>query len=300
MFSILCATDLSAGADEALRQADELARLFDAGLEVLHVVPSPFRTYPLFPQLHQREVATLPGLLEHAAGLLQERVAAITGRSPEETTLVVRDGFPYAVVVERALETGADLLIVGAVGSGAVSPHRLGAVAEKVLRYAHCPVLVARPGPGTRTILAATDLSDPSLPAITTAAELARLLGGSLTVVHNLDISTQVVAWGMDMPIIPAISYETLDRLASEAREHLLEALERHSVAAEAVVTRGLPSAAILELAAKLAARLVVVGTRGRTGLARVLLGSVASDVAREAPCSVLAVRLHRNGKDGS
>lgn len=298
MRKILCATDLSSGADEALRQADALARLAGSSLEVLHVVPSPLRSYPLFPHLHQREASALPGLVERAAVLLGERVRAATGRGPEESSLVVRDGVPYAEVVRRAEEAGADLLVVGAAGATGTRP--LGDVAEKVLRNAPCPVLVARPACGAEAVLAATDLSDPSLPAITEGARFALLRSAPLTVLHNVDVVAADVAFGMAVPGLPVVPPDGREGLVSGARAHLLDALVRSGVAAGTIVTTGDPAASILRAAAELPAGLVVLGTHGRTGLARLLLGSVASEVARSATCPVLAVRLRAGDRNGA
>ncbi len=297
MRKILCATDLSSGADEALRQADALARLTGASLEAIHVVPSPLRSYPLFPQLHQREASELPGLIERAAELLGDRVAAVTGREPDDASLVVRDGVPYAAVVERAEETGADLLVVGAAGATGGRP--LGDVAEKVLRNAPCPVLVARATAGAEAVLAATDLSDPSLPALTEAARVAMLRDVPLTVLHNVDVMAADVAFGLAVPGLPIAPENRSEGLVSEARAHLLDALVRSGVAARTIVTTGDPAASILKAAAELPAGLLVIGTRGRTGLARLLLGSVASEVARSATCPVLAVRLGSPARNG-
>ncbi len=126
MRTILCPTDLSTGADEALRQASALARLHGARLEPLLVIPSPLRSDPLFPRLYQRSVSELPQFVERAAAVLAERVAAVTGRGHDEFSTTVRDGVPYGVIVERAAEV------------------LLGSVAESVARHAPCSVLAVR------------------------------------------------------------------------------------------------------------------------------------------------------------
>lgn len=297
MRTILCTTDLSSGADEALRQADALARLHGAKLETLLVLPSPLRGDPLFKELNEREVSGLPRIVERVTALLGERVAAITGREPGEISTTVREGVPYAVIVDRAAKVDADLVVVGSTGATVVPRHRLGEVAEKVLRHAPCAVLVARPNQNHKGILAASDLSDLSLPAITVAAELSRLRGEPLTVVHNFDFSPAGIDWGTSMAFVPIISQDDLADAVKSSHAALQSVLARLRVTADAVVTRGAPAASILTLCEELQVSTVVVGTRGRTGLARVLLGSVAEAVARHAPCSVLAARP-REGSD--
>src|SRR5439155_8388844 len=89
------------------------------------------------------------------------------------------------------------------------------------------------------------------------------------------------------------ISDEQVRKLKELARERLDDAFKQLHIHGQALVTRGPAEIALIETAAHLKADLLVVGTVGRTGLRRVLLGSVAGTVVREAPCSVLVVRLH-------
>ena len=79
------------------------------------------------------------------------------------------------------------------------------------------------------------------------------------------------------------------------AQERLEEALKQAHVTADALVTVGSAGTAIIEVASEEKAQLIVVGTVGRTGLRRALLGSVAEAVAKGAPCSVLVVRTDRD-----
>ena len=104
---------------------------------------------------------------------------------------------------------------------------------------------------------------------------------------------------------VPAVSYETelayptgaMERLIAEAKHHLANAVrDATDLGARRVSSRfvaGLPRDQIVELAADPAIELVVIGTRGRSGIAELRLGSVAAYVVRHAPCSVLAVHEH-------
>ena len=288
---IFCATDFSEAADEAIRQADQLARVHNAQLQVYHAMPSALSSHPLFPQLDAQALSDRPSLEARLLEALAERVTALTGRGDEDVYLQVGEGEPYAAIVSRAERSAADLIVVG--GQGPAN-RLLGDVAERVVRYAHCPVLVARPEPKSGMLLVGTDLSDPSMLAVSVAAEQARLREARVTVVHSLDLPDPTASQPRpDLGDLIGAS-KTLDRegLQSQALERLSAAIARFNLAADAVVTEGHPASDLPLLAEELKADLVIVATAGRTGISRVMQGSVAEAVARESPCSVLVVRL--------
>lgn len=294
--SIVCASDLSEGADEAIRQAGILSQAYGASLEVLYVTSSPDGGHPALAHLrrHPRARAALEAARERARKELTSRVASLTGASSNEAKVLVAEGVPYAAIVQRADEVGADLIVVGSEGATGLGMQHLGEVAVRVVRHAHRSVLVARPGPGSGKILAATDFSDPSLPALTSAAEEARRRGASLTVVHNVDPELDAFGPEVVATLLQLFSHDFMAEVGRGARDRLLEVLRRLGVDGEAVITHGAASASILRLAEDLPADLVVVGNSGGTGLAGVLVGSVAERVVRWAPCSVLVVRRRR------
>jgi nucleotide-binding universal stress UspA family protein len=102
-------------------------------------------------------------------------------------------------------------------------------------------------------------------------------------------------AAGVGLPFvhgIPGISIRAIDDLQAAAQGRLQAALIRFGIDGDAIAKSGLAAQTIVDRAASVSAELVVVGTHGRTGLARLTLGSTAEAVMRSAPCSVLAVRL--------
>jgi len=102
-------------------------------------------------------------------------------------------------------------------------------------------------------------------------------------------------AAGLGLPFvdgISGISIRTIEDLQTAAQGRLQDALIRLGIDGEAIAKVGPAAQTIVDLAASASAELVVVGTRGRTGLARLTLGSTAEAVLRSAPCSVLVVRL--------
>lgn len=282
---VLVATDFSETADLALVEAHE--RVGPAGaLAVCYA-------------RHGQPAAILPGAgdsppprtTEETSEAVAARVVARTGRPRDSFVVAIDDGEPYAAIVRRAETWAADLVVVGYRGATGLAQVWLGGVAEKVARFAHCPVLVVRPRPDSRRIVVGTDFSDPALPAVRAACDEARRIDGRVTLVHAIEMPLMLPdAAGLTGA---EVSVPLLEDLETDANQKLLAAMEACQVPGEHRLTRERPAVALVRLAEASGADLVVVGTRGRSGISRMLLGSTAEVVVRTAPCSVLVVRLH-------
>ncbi len=293
---ILCATDLSADADLAVVAADEIARLFGSRLVFVHAVPYPAPAQVLFPHLVKGTTDRLMAVSRVASETVAARVASLTARTAEDVDVRVDVGAPDEVIVDTAEESGADLLVIGVAGSDS-GGEGLGASALRIARHAHCPVLVARKGPAKGPILAATDLSDPAQGALAIASLLSAKIGEPMVALHVVDYSPMVVvpeAFGPGIPI--PVSEEEHKAILKAAADRLLDVVTRLEIKADRLVEEGAPPDRIVSVAEQIEARMVVVGTAGGGGLRRMLLGSVAEDVLRLAPCSVLLVRHHKPG----
>jgi nucleotide-binding universal stress UspA family protein len=286
---VLVASDLSEGADEALRQGNALARSLNASLHVCHVLPELLSLDPLFPQLNLRDALAAPEMEAKAADALEEQVKDVTGREPGTFEVMLQTGAPHAGIVQAAESLVAGVVVLGAAGTGR-RVGSLGGVAERVVRNAHCAVLVARPSP-PGAVLGATDFSDPALPAVEAAVAEARRRGVPLALIYSMDLLPPGVV-GYE---VPPLSAEVIAAMRAQSEERLKEALARLGAEGTLTIAEGPAGPTIVKTAASLPAELVVVGTHGRTGLRRFVLGSVAEAVVRSAPCSALVVRLgHR------
>lgn len=146
-----------------------------------------------------------------------------------------------------------------------------------------------------QTILCATDLSPCSMPAVRMAARLARVLRARVVLAHVLPSPAELAVPNAMMPPIAAPDpTAAFADLRGRAHQDLLEAAERDlgpEIEWEICLGEGPAAAEISRIAHAKRADLLVIGTHGRTGLARVLLGSVAEAVVRKCPCAVLTVR---------
>jgi nucleotide-binding universal stress UspA family protein len=210
------------------------------------------------------------------------------------------------VISAYASEWGADLILAGSHGHGAIGRFLLGSVAQGVLRTAGCSVEIVRypsesPAPSSHPmkILLATDGSECSLAAVRSVA--ARPWPGG-TVFKVLSVEELVT---IEMPmetsslasIYPA---SLLDKLAADARALATGAVEGArkmllqagmKVLNQGPIPVGDPRAVVLDQAQAWPADLIVLGSHGRRGLDRFLMGSVAESVAVHAHCSVEVIR---------
>jgi nucleotide-binding universal stress UspA family protein len=293
---ILVAVDFSPISDDALRRADADARALGAKLGVCHVMPSVQTFNPLFPQNNAPSELASAQLEEKVGELLDERVQEITGRERGDYEKFVEVGDAAPEIIRRAEAFAADRVVVGSHGRTGVARLLLGSVAERVVRYAHGPVLVVRPAPASGIVLAATDLSDPSLPALAAAVDEAKRRKAKLVVAHAIDFGGGGIAVGLASATgVPTtfLPPDTVKAVKDAVRANLSAELAKLGYPGDVVIVEGGASGAIVAEAEARSAELVVVGTRGRTGIARVALGSVAESVIRHAHASVLAVRVH-------
>ena len=285
---ILAAMDLDKGSDEILRQADALARSYHVKLSVCHVLPEIFAVRPLFPQLHLDEALKVFDLEAAVRDALLKRIRTVTAREPPQIEIEIEQGTVHAGILRAADNIGAGAVVIGRkVDHGGL--HILGSAAEHVVRYANCPVLVARPSPAGK-VLAATDFSDPAFSAIEAGMAEARRRKADLAIIHAIDLLPVLSPFYEEFYGRPPMVFR--DQMRTLWQQRLDECVHHYKAKGGGLLRDGPAAPAILSAASELPAQLLVVGTHGRTGLSRIALGSVAEAVVRAAPCSVLTVRL--------
>jgi nucleotide-binding universal stress UspA family protein len=294
---ILHPTDFSPASRSALKKAIALAKTSRAHLDIVHVLPP----VPLMPDAYL--VATAYDDLQRAHRAVGRRhldrlVARARDAGVRVGGVLVDFGITHERIVRVARRRRAGVIVMGTHGRTGLTRAVLGSVAARVIATAECPVLTVhaharRPGDGRiRRVVHASDFSPASRAAFSEAVRIAKARRATLVVVHALS------------PLIPLlmgegtyISAQTWNRLEesaiSAARKrlhHLRERARRARVRATTLLIEGTPAEAIARAAKRQKADLLVLGTHGRSGLARFVIGSVAARVIATAPCAVLTV----------
>lgn len=294
---LLVAVDFSNPSLAALDAAAALARPSGSSLILLHVAPT--QPYPsdmgyIPPDLLVLEKRALQRIQQKLAAVAKQRLS-----SSQKCETLARQGAVGREIVSTARKVKADLVVVGTRGRTGLKRVFLGSTAEYVLRHSPCPVLTVRHlrpkkkgqlGAGAlrfRNILAPVDLLTPALPALRCAVNLAGHLPARLTLLHVVSPVTTPARRPLE------VSQRNLE--LQQAAQAGLEKLARKEAGAllpvPVLVSCGVAEHEILQAAKYSAADLIVLGTTGRRGLKRLLLGSTAEAVVRQASCPVLVVR---------
>ncbi|MBK6846799.1 MAG: universal stress protein [Proteobacteria bacterium] len=143
---ILVPVDFSECSSRALRQAAELARKFNAAVEVLYVWEPPLYVFPeLLVEAPGGPPRTVSDYANERAQLEMKRfVEDALGADPLAVRTVVESGHAYATILRWASEGSFDLLVMGTHGRSGLQHVLLGSIAEKVVRHAPCPVMTVR------------------------------------------------------------------------------------------------------------------------------------------------------------
>jgi nucleotide-binding universal stress UspA family protein len=285
---ILVPTDFSPPSDAALSYARLLGKTFDASLHLLHVAG----THSMLPRATMEPRDRVATALHH----LRERLTA-EDRSPDVAVLAVEAPDPAAQIVGTARSMDASLIVMGTHGRGGIARILLGSVAEKVVRTAPCPVFTTTgalraPTKRFRRILVPTDFSAPSDVALDCARRMAAGFAASVHLLHVLPEVSGSGASASELFVAEppeARSIRLVD--ARDRLNHRITVDDRMTLRATSEVIIGSPAQIIVDYAADNHFDLIVMGTRGRTGMAHLLIGSVAERVVRTAGCPVLATQ---------
>ncbi len=274
---ILLPTDFRRPARRAFDYGLALARLLGVRLEILHVIRVPSDTKGPPPDSRYLNSLRTSALLELG------RLARIAKEAGVHAEPLMDFGVPEDRILHRMGQDQVQLLVMGTEGRIGWDRLRLGSTAQAVVRQATCPVLAVHGGLAGDVVrhaarvrfermLVATDFSPCAEEAQRAVALLARLARAKVRVVH-----VQSAAGGKPH------GQRRLDRV--------IRALRVNGLEAEGAWRSGDPIDTILEEAGRWEADVIAVGTQGRRGLSRLVLGSVAEGIVRRAGCPVLVVK---------
>jgi hypothetical protein len=267
--NLLVCTDGSADARHAVSETLALAGACGGKVHVLKVLE-------IVPEFE----AVVPDLRAHLEAGVREEFQALqaegAGLGVAAKTLVRQSQLVHAAIVAEAEKLGADVIVMGRSGRSGLSRLWLGSVTARVIGFSPINVLVIPPGTslGFARLLVASDGSPDSAGAFQEALSLARSPG-----------KVQLLAL--------AAAREEGEIIEAQAIiDGLLEAANREGLPLTGILPQGQqPDDAIVQTALSKEVDLIIMGSHGRTGLKRLLMGSVTERVIGQAPCPVLVVK---------
>lgn len=278
---ILVAYDGSESAKNALREACRLAKAEQAWIKLLAVVP---------PYEGDLELVGVPNIKEAIEGPGRKLLEEAGQIAEAEGVNVLKDleqGEPYERIVAVADEESCDLIVMGRKGLGAIERELVGSVTARVIGHTTKDVLVVPEGSriSWEKILVATDNSPNCRPAVEHAFDIAKE--------HDSKIAAVTVIYSNDEFF--TVAHQFIEEMIAKAREKLNELKEEAGAMGldlEIMVKEGEPHKGIVEAAEEFGATTIVMGSHGRTGLSRLLMGSVTERVIGFAVCPVLVCHL--------
>jgi nucleotide-binding universal stress UspA family protein len=291
--NILVTTDLSDNAQSAMPIAVALAKRHQAILHVAYVE----EPHPIFPT---DDSITLPQL-DWLIAARKEREQILVNQAKElaakESLVViphVHVGVPAKQIIQAARDIFADCIVMCSHGRSGIQRVLFGSVTEEVLRLSECPVLCVKGlvKAGEKTtgpILLTTDLSNESLEALPFAIALAIEQDAKL---HVLLVLEDKLQFSDDM-LHPQVQWIVSEHqeLEGKLQAFTLQLRDTHRIDVAPHVLHGRAAEQIVSLAEEIKAGCIVIASHGRSGIKRIIVGSVAEEVIRNSQCPVLAVR---------
>jgi nucleotide-binding universal stress UspA family protein len=283
----LLAVDGSDNSYEAVHALKYFSRA--AQLTLLHALNVPRPAYPMMlPELAAEQYKTFEQIMREDGERLLDRIQSLLPMHAGPSTKHLRIGSPAQVIVSMAEEQKADLIVMGARGLGPIKEWLLGSVSHRILTLASCATLIVN-GP----VKAMKQILLP-LEGLSDAEAALRFL--QLKPFHEaVDVTLLTVLTSTEPPrpghaAAAAAATEKLEEQAAYI-EGVAERLRAIGYEAHGVAVVGTPSSMILQEATTLQSDLILMGTRGRQGITRFMLGSVSHEVLHKMPCPVLAFR---------
>jgi len=266
---ILVATDGSRYSEKALDGAVNIAKKCGSSLYVLNVVE-------LNPEFMSLAPEAVEKMERDSRALLEETKKRVSQKGITCETVIHEGEQPYEFIVSEAKRKKADLIVIGTHGRTGLKKLLMGSVAARVIGHAPCPVLVIplRGSVGLKNILVATDGSIYAEAAVKEAISIAAACDSKLSAVC-------------------VVKGQRPTKYTSEAEkivERVVKGAAKSDIRAEGIVREGEPYEVIADLAREKKVDIIIVGRYGRTGLTKLLMGSVTKRVIGHASCAVLVI----------
>jgi nucleotide-binding universal stress UspA family protein len=279
--TILVAVDGSDSGFNALRQALSLAKTQHGAIKVISVAPP-----------HSGELS-LVGVREHVNDMIVaphqkalDEALKISGTYGVPVKKLLRIGEPSETIVDAAEELNCKLIVVGVRGGNPARTILMGSTAARVIGFSNTDVLAVPLGCelSLERAIVALDGSASSKTVMSRAFALNRTYGLALSFLSVADIPSHL--YGLDAKVAGEMINE-----ARQVLEPVHKVAEKENITSDFLVREGKPGEIIVLTAKQKNSGIIIIGSHGRTGMKRLLMGSVAERVIGNAPCPVLVVR---------
>jgi nucleotide-binding universal stress UspA family protein len=300
--NIIVPIDFSKMSVQAIQIAKQLARRFSASIRLAHVRQFNYGADFLAPVPPMVPFSFMPYEQNGEQTALKElkKVASDCGLS-SATCNVLSGAPPYDEICRLAHTVPAELVVMPTHGRTGLKHVFLGSTAERIVQHSSCPVLVTRGNAlqvnnGSRfrikTILVPIDFSSCSREGLRYAIAFANEFGAKIVLVHATYLGYVYSSEGTVVYDIPGVQ-KAARKTAERKMRDLTRSVNFGGVKYETVFTEGSPVLDICAFAKDHDIDLIITSTHGFTGFTHVLIGSIAEQVVRHAPCSVLVVPSH-------
>jgi nucleotide-binding universal stress UspA family protein len=292
---IMAPVDLSPFETPALSVAARLARQLDATLHLVRVLAPPILAQTV-PPMKAFEITEDALAEEREAGRqkLEALRAEVEGNSGARVHTTLKDGRVTQTLRDHAVEIGADVLVMSSHSRGGLKRLNLGSVTDYLIRNTHIPVLVVKPdvaffdesSEATARIVVPLDGSVTGEQILPEVATLASALNATMTLLHVLTPQT----YAQKRIVQPGLPWWDADIAAADAYlsgQADIVAARGVAVTKDVILNTDVPGA-ILDYAIRNRANCIAVATNGVGGIRRFVFGTVADEVTRKSPISLL------------
>ncbi len=313
---ILVPTDLSDNASAAYPLAQEIAARYDATVDFIHIIPMLHYFHESMDTLNiplNMEKDVYPKIQKRTADKINELMSSFLQPQNKGKGVVTIARKPAIEIADFAEGNGYDLIVMATNGQHESDLLR-GSITEKVIRYAHTPVLTTQIADPERfkTLLLPTDGSMTSLEALPIAVSMALIFNASITLYHVLELHGSMTESAPRDPhkTVEENIHNTLYRALEEFLESqpnsntelrrgdnnenqlvYTEGASSATINVKTVIEKGVSAHHAITSYAGSHADMVIMATHGRSGLAHLLLGSTAEKVAQHLDLPVLTVK---------
>lgn len=279
--NILVAFDGSDSSKNALKQILGLAKKENFRATAVTVLKTTDSEAGVNRAKNAQEASRMPG-----EPVVTNSVKMVVKENGDEVQMILEEGVVHKAIIDVAEKRSCDLIVMGRRSLTRLERALAGSFSAQVMRHSPLDVLIMQntTNLGWKSVLLATDGSKFSEAASERAIEIAQEHGGELKVVSVVDTADNI------LNEVPG----NLDRMSKHAEENIESVRQKakpFDIKVEGFIRSGHPHLEIVKLAKELKIDVLCMGTHGRTGLNRLLMGSVTEQVLEDAPCSVLVVK---------